>query len=141
VPKVGTELGVELAELWLCGRSYLPAVAQAFLKANGAIAGTDGDSGKFDRQGTVPGTTISASVPGQVYPAWSQLRNELQRVMGQSAVNTYDSSDALVRVADAYAASDTAAAAEFKRQKDIYLTGKDIPIEDPSQRGTPTMPE
>jgi hypothetical protein len=84
----GKELGVDCGELWLCARSYLPMVADAFLKGNATADGTAAHDGAFTRYGTIPGAGgIEGSVPGPVQPAWTAARNELQRVMAKTAEN------------------------------------------------------
>lgn len=140
--KTGKELGVELSELWLCGRSYLPSAAQGIIKANGSVAGTGDDSGRFTRYGSIPGTPgMSGSVSGQVYPVWDRLRDEFQTVLAESAENLYATGDALVRVADSYASTDGAAATEMKRLQGRYETGGEFPIDDPAHRPKLARPQ
>ncbi len=140
--KQGRELGVELSELWLCGRSYLPSAAEGIVAANGFVAGTENDASSFTRPGVIPGTPgLSGMVAGQVYPVWNQLRDEFQTVLAESAENLYETGDALVRVADSYAAVDAEAAQELKRLQDRYTTGKDFAIENPADRPTLQRPE
>lgn len=145
----GKELGVDCSELWLCARSYLPMVADAFIKGNTQAGGTAAHDGAFTRIGTLPGPNIQGSVPGPVQPAWIAARDELQRVMAKTADNIYQACDALVRVANVYAATESAAATELHNLEQHYqLNSKTlqpgdpdyIRIEDPSQRPTATMP-
>lgn len=142
------KFGVELSELWLCGRSYLPMVADAFLKGNADADGTAAHDGAFNRTGTNPYGELE-SVPGPVQPAWFAARDELQRVMAETAHNIYQAGDALVRVTNVYAAADSAASTELHNLERRYehnaktLHPGDpgyIPIEDPNQRPTPKMP-
>jgi hypothetical protein len=148
---VGTDLGVDCASLWLCARSFLPMVADAFIGGNGQVAGTASGDGAFSRLGWVPGLSVEVTVPGPVQPAWAQARDELQRVMAKTAQNIYDTCDALVRVADIYAAVDGDAAANIKytEQKQIYLHNAAtmhpgdpdyLRLEDPNQRPTAKLP-
>lgn len=146
----GKELGVDCSELWLCGRSYLPMVADAFLMGNAKADGTAAHDGAFTRHGTIPGTGgIEGSVPGPVQPAWVAARDELQKMMAETAKNIYEASDALVHVANVYAEADSAAAGELHRLEQHYEHNSKtlhpgdpdyIRIEDPSQRPTPKMP-
>ena len=138
--KTGKDLGVQLGALTACGGSSMPKVAEAFINANGKLAGTDGDASTFARTGTIPGTPgIQGTVYGQVYPSWNQVRNELQRIMGQSATNLYDTGDALVRIAQQYAATDDVAATELKRQDSLYQSSGHS-LETPGQHKKPVMP-
>jgi hypothetical protein len=133
--KDGTELGVELANMWLCGRSYLPNVAEATAGANKSVAGTADDASVFARPGTVPGTPgIQGMVTGDVYPAWNAVRDEFQRILAESADNLYAVGDALVRVAEIYAATDELARDEMNRVRYDYATSGDYRIDDPTVR-------
>jgi hypothetical protein len=144
----GQELGVDCGELWLCARSYLPMVADAFLKGNATADGTAAHDGAFNRTGTNP-VGESESVPGPVQPAWVAARDELQKVMAKTAENIYAACDALVRVANVYAAADSEAATELHNMeqhfehnsKTLHPGDPDyIRIEDPNQRPTAKMP-
>lgn len=147
----GTELGVDCAGLWLCARSYFPMVADAFITGNGNVDGTAAHDDAFTRRGTVPGANFEASVPGPVQPAWVQARDELQRVMARTAQNIYATCDALVHVANMYAAvdCDSAANIEYTREVRQYehnatLPPGDpnyLPVEQPDQRPHAKMPE
>jgi hypothetical protein len=146
----GSELGVDLGGLWLCARSYLPMVADAFLAGNAKADGTAVHDGAFTRSGVIPGANIEGSVWGPVRPAWVAARDELQSVMAKTAQNIYDTCDALVRVANLYAATDHAAATEFHKEMQDYENNsrtlypgdpKYLRIEDPDQRPTARMPE
>jgi hypothetical protein len=120
----GEHLGVELAELWLCGRSYLPAAAD----------------GVFSAYSMVTFSIVPPSGPmTRVYPVWEGLRKELQKVLKQSTENIYESGDALVRVADLYAAQDTEAAKSMKVEEGKYTSDKNFYIEDRAHR--PKLPE
>jgi hypothetical protein len=145
----GKELAVDCGELWLCARSYLPMVADAFLAGNAKADGTAAHDGAFTRTGTIPGANIEGSVPGPVQPAWVAARDELQRVMAKTAENIYQACDALVRVANLYAAADSAVATEFHNlerhyehnSKTLHPGDPDyIRIEDPNQRPTARTP-
>ena len=136
----------------MCGRSYLPRIADAFIAGNVRVAGTADADGAFTRLGHVTGVSVEVSVSGPVGPAWAQARDELQRVMAKTAQNIYDTCDALVHVANMYAAVDSDAAANIKYTKDVQgyeRNGADLfpgdpsylRVEDPSQRPTPKMPE
>jgi hypothetical protein len=136
----GQHLGVILGDLWLCGRYYVPKMADIYIQANGSVAGTDGDSGSFGRTGYVGNTGFTTSVPGQVYPVWNQVRNEFQRILGQSATNLYDVGDALISVANGYAATDHAAQVELAHQMSEYTTGGQFTLDDPTRRPKPIDP-
>jgi hypothetical protein len=133
--KEGAELGVELAEMWLCGRSYLPAAAEATAEANAIVAGSASGDGAFSRPGTLPGAmSMPGTVQGDVFPHWDALRDALQGILAEAAENLYACGDALVRVADIYAATDQAAAAEMRRVTTRFEGSAEFRIDDPSAR-------
>jgi hypothetical protein len=115
--KEGAALGVELSELWLCGRSYLPNAARATAQAS-----------------TLVGTAGQTAVGSEVFPIWDSVRDELQRILAEAADNLYATSDALVRVANTYAATDAAAKTEMHRLIWQYRTNEDYQIDDPTLR-------
>jgi hypothetical protein len=139
--KEGAELGVELAEMWLCGRSYLPAAAEATAKANAIIAGSTIRDGAFARPGTVAGSGIQGSVQGEVFPYWDALRDALQGILAEAADNLYACGDALVRVADVYAATDDAARDEMNRVTTRFVMSDQYRIDDPTVRPPLYQPE
>ncbi|MEV6843654.1 hypothetical protein [Actinoplanes sp. NPDC051411] len=142
----GTELGADLGKLWLCGRAYLPKIADAFLAGNARADGTATYDGAFSRTGTV-GPGYEVSVPGPVQPAWTAARDELQRVMGQTATNIYAASDALIRVTDLYATAD-GSSAELSREISKFMDGTQlppgasnyVPVEQPGDRPAVKQP-
>jgi hypothetical protein len=143
-------LGYDCSELWLCARSYLPMVADAFLNGNATVDGTTAHDGAFTRYGTIPGGPgIEGNVPGPVQPAWVAARDELQRVMAKTAQNIYQACDALIHVANVYADADSRAKTQLHDlEKQYELNSRTLPpgdpdyirIEDPDQRPTPKMP-
>jgi hypothetical protein len=139
--KQGTELGVELSELWLCGRSYLPSAAEATAAANKIVAGTGGDASIFARPGVMPGIPGVGSVTGDVYPVWDEVRDEFQRILAEAADNLYAVGDALVRVAETYAATDTAAEDEMHRLTTRYVLSDEFPFDDRTVRPPLYQPE
>lgn len=109
----GKDLAAELEKLLFVARSDLPAAAQAYLTANGHAADTAAvDKGAFLR----PQETHSGSYdsPGQVYPAWAALRDELQRILGETGDALADTGRVLEMVVDVYTSTDAEAAAELK---------------------------
>lgn len=147
MPDSGKELGADLAALWLCARSYMPRVADAFLAGNGKADATAAHDGAFTRSGTV-GPGYQVSVPGPVQPAWAAARDELQRTMAETAANIYAASDALIRVTDLYATAD-GSSAELSREILQYEQYSALPptdanyvrIEEPDQRPVAKLPK
>ena len=76
-----------------------------------------------------------------IITAWNALRNEFQRVLAQSATNMYDTGDALVNVANGYAATDDAAKQELQHQEQMYVSQQQLPIDDPAKRKQPIQPQ
>lgn len=138
--KHGKDLGVELNNLWMCGRSFMPEMAGAFVEANHRIAGSSGDESPFGRQGTIAGTPgIQGTVYGTVYPAWNRVRTELQKIMGESATNVYDTGEALIRIAELYASTDGEAAHTLDKERQKFRSSGHTFVE-PGQHENPVMP-
>jgi hypothetical protein len=111
MPDSGKDLGADLYLLWRAGRDNMPSVAAEFATANRAVAATqDGLENAFLRSDYFGGDTR-----GPVYPAWTVLRDELQRVLGDTAVNLELTGEALCLAATEYARTDTGASDEFHR--------------------------
>lgn len=87
------KLAVNCSDLWLCGRSYLPMVADAFNKGSAKAGDTVAYDGGFARVGYV-GVRTKNDAMGPVQPVWGMARDELQRVMAQTAENIYQACDA-----------------------------------------------
>ncbi|MGH3737241.1 MAG: hypothetical protein ACRDT6_16735 [Micromonosporaceae bacterium] len=113
-PPTGAELGAELELLLQVARRDLPPVALAYLRANGSIAAT-GEADKQAFMRSQEGFSGSHSVTGPVYPAWAALRDEFQRILGETADAVTDIARALEMVVFEYARTDDEAAAELKR--------------------------
>lgn len=112
-PPTGKDLAADLEKLLYVARRDLPAAAQVYLDANGHAADTaEGDKKAFLRpQESHSGTYDS---PGQVYPAWAALRDELQAILGETADALIDTGRALEMVVDVYTDTDAEAAAALK---------------------------
>ncbi|MGH3729321.1 MAG: hypothetical protein ACRDTU_11295 [Micromonosporaceae bacterium] len=109
----GKDLAVNLEKLLYVARRDLPAAADVYLDANGHAADTaEVDKAAFLR----PQESHSGShdSPGQVYPAWAALRDELQMILGETADALIDTGRALEMVVDVYTDTDAEAAAALK---------------------------
>lgn len=125
------KLAVNCGDLWLCGRSYLPMVADAFNKGSAKAGDTVAYDGGFARAGYV-GVRTENDAMGPVQPVWVMARDELQRVMAQTAENIYQACDALVRVANVYAAADSEVATALHNiQQDYEHKSKTLHPGDP----------
>ncbi|MGI5215512.1 hypothetical protein [Plantactinospora sp. CA-290183] len=110
MPNGGVDLGADLYDLWKAGKDNLPSVAGEYTAASNAVGSiASGVSGAFMRPAQFGGTH------GPAYAAWSSLRNELESILEQTATNLTQTGQALCLAATRYAASDSAADAEFKR--------------------------
>ncbi len=114
----GEALGVHLASLYKCATVNLPELAERPAEANRALAGASGDSSAFSRPTTIPGTSYTGSGTGRVFPYYDQLRDALQDILAESVRNIYDSADALMQIANTYAATDAEAARELSLRND-----------------------
>lgn len=111
MPDTGIDLGADLYLLWRAGRDNLPSVAAVFATANRAVAETDdGLDNAFRRSDHFGG-----GAQGPVFPQWTALRDELQLILANTAVNLEATGDALCLAATEYAKTDEAAAREFER--------------------------
>ncbi|HEY3117810.1 MAG TPA: hypothetical protein VGK54_13785 [Chloroflexota bacterium] len=93
----------DLEKLLRVARIKLPEMAEVYLDANHKIART-GDA-----------DTTAFTVQSRVLPSWRALRDEFQRVLGQTADNIIDTARVLERVVDHYARTDAEAAAALKK--------------------------
>lgn len=130
----GNALGVELDELWLCGRSFLPSAAAYVAQVNQTVAGGSDDADAFLRPGNNPWSGATSTGLGQVYPHWNALRDAFQRVLHDSAENMYETADALVAVADLYAHEDAVAGQKLADLIERDSTSGNYPIDDPARR-------
>ena len=130
----GKDLGAPLSSLWLCGRVYFPEMAGTYAEVNQMVADGAGDDAAF----WWPGRGLSPTLA-----VWDQLRDTLQRITAQSAVNLYDTGEALVRVADIYLAADDAARQNFNEIVAGYLADpQEFPVvDDPGERRPVAYPE
>ncbi|MGH3748706.1 MAG: hypothetical protein ACRDT8_15065 [Micromonosporaceae bacterium] len=134
-PHTGRTLAGDLVKLLGVAREDVPALAEAYLSMNDQVADTAvGDKSAFIRQGhDVRGG--NADTPGIVYPAWRALRDEFQRILGESATNLMDIGDALELAVKLYSETDQEAADKLKRliADDPLPKRRDLP--------EPQMPE
>ncbi len=122
MPAAGKDLGADLYSLWLAGRDNMPSVAAEYATANRRIAETDDTLNRaFLRPEQFGG------VYGPVYESWRALRDELQRMLADTAANLDLTGDMLCVAATEYARTDAAAAQELERLK--------------RDNGNPTPPE
>jgi hypothetical protein len=91
--------------MWLCATHSLPRISQPVADANRYVAGAGEDTSAFSQPGVVPGGYLTATTD-QVYPAWDELRASMQRTLADFVEIVYEASDALLRMKDAYVASD-----------------------------------
>ena len=128
--KHGEELGVQITELWKCAAIELPAIAAKEADAGNVLVGSQDDSGVF---GMAHGGFT------QIYPAWNRLRDETLKILRTSVDNIYASADALVGIAEAYAASDETAKRNFDRRRADEIAHHDpvkVPLyDDPVTHG------
>jgi hypothetical protein len=123
----GERLGVELAELQVCGRTYLPTVGYAVSLAFAKVLESDVSdelsdllrvevsSDLFRRSGDLVRVGLS-----DMHVVWQSLQRALLQMLAESLANIKESGDALVRVADSYAATDAAAAERMKAELKKY---------------------
>jgi hypothetical protein len=134
MPLEGEDLGVKLVDLWHAGRIGLPRTAEAYVEANRMLAGTGDSDDAFDRSyGGYQGGVSS----GQVYGPWTQLRNTIQTILGNTANNVEQAGVVLVHIADSYAQTDTEAAERLSQEWDNRAVDPTDPRDKPLETGLP----
>lgn len=110
-----TALGADLYEMYRVGRKVLPDAAVQYSVANRALDATqDGTSALF-----LQPTCFNGDIYSPVFPAWRELRDELQRVLAETQTNLELTGDVLCMAADAYARTDEAAARALQEAKNL----------------------
>jgi len=135
------EVSLTLGEMWLAGSSYLPQAGDHYAGLSREAGGTDNAGARFDRYGTIPGTPVSGTFPGPVFPAWEKVRDQFQGILAQSATNLYDAGDLIIRVAALFASEDEEIAQGFREQQDKYKQNPGFTVEDPQDRQQPDLPD
>jgi hypothetical protein len=115
MPLEGEYLGVELADLWHAGKIGMPRIAEAYVEANRTLAATSNNEGAFSRGYGGESYTGGAS-SGKVMGPWTQHRNTIQTILGNTANNVMEAGTVLVHIADAYASTDGAAATRLQQE-------------------------
>lgn len=114
MPNSGTDLGADLYDLWKAGKDNLPSVAGEYATAGNAVGRTDaGQTNAFMRP------TQFGGAYGPVYGPWTQLRDTLESILLQTKKNLEATGLALCLAASEYAKTDSAAAAEFRRLRQV----------------------
>lgn len=110
----GELLGVELNDLWHAGKIGMPRIAEAYVEANRTLASTSNHEGAFSRG--YGGEYGGGSSSGKVMGPWTQHRNTIQTVLGNTANNVVEAGTVLVHIADSYASNDGAAATRLQQE-------------------------
>lgn len=98
----GWEFAADLSDLKTVGVVDLPAMAYTFAALNNVVDRTIGNDSN--------GFAWESGGMSQVYAPWSQLRDDLQNLLGQTSQNIQAAAAAIVQIVDAYASTDAAAA-------------------------------
>jgi hypothetical protein len=115
MPDSGKDLGADLYELWRAGRDNLPSVASQYKTAGEHVARTDsGLANAFLRP-----DRFGAGTYGPVYGPWKGLRDELEKILSDTATNLELTGEALCLAASEYARTDSGASDEFKRLRQV----------------------
>lgn len=135
------EVSLTLGEMWLAGSSYLPQAGDYYAGLSKEAGGTDNAGATFERYGTIPGTPVSGTFPGPVFPVWEKVRDQLQEILAESATNLYDAGDLVIRVAELFASEDQDIAAGFLAEKAKYQSNPEFKLVDPHSRQEPDQPD
>ncbi|GAB3800462.1 hypothetical protein GCM10027605_16050 [Micromonospora zhanjiangensis] len=110
MPDSGKDLGVDRYRLWQAGSKDWPMVASHYTKAGHSLdEALHGLAQAFLRSPRLGGPY------GPAYEPWRALRDEMRKILTQTASNLELTGDALCIAAENYERSDTAAEAEFNR--------------------------
>lgn len=97
----GRQFAAELSQLRIVGRIDLPALGWTYASLNNAVAATAGrEAAAFQ----APGGGAAPSMA-----AWTELRDRLQNILGQTGANLQDAGVVIEHIVDEYAETDTAA--------------------------------
>jgi hypothetical protein len=107
MPDRGEELAVDLYGLYTAGKDNLPSAAGEYRKASGFVAA---DLAPVFRRSDLLGGPY-----GRAYPAWAALRDEMHKILAETAANLEAVGEALCLAAHQYGVEDTAAGDEFRR--------------------------
>ena len=111
----GEELGADLYALWRAGSNNLPRLADEYAGASDLLAQTSaGQAYAFQRPEFFGGGAY-----GPVYGPWTGLRDDLEKILGDTATNLELTGEALCLAAQEYAQTDAAAAEEFRRLRAV----------------------
>jgi hypothetical protein len=135
---VPPNLAADLSRLLAVGRIDLPQLAYVYTRLNREVAaGAAGDAEIFGGGYAPKGMGGSY---GQVYQAWSRLRNELQDALGSTAQSLRQAGEAIVSIVDLYAEIDSAAAASLRDSwRDGPPPGLAIPRDEPLPAVLPSV--
>lgn len=153
----GEQLGAELYDLRQAGRITLPEVAAIYAQASRHMHNTSWRQTEgFDQQrwveyepneynvgsddasappilndndsvGYTATIVTEGTILGPVFTLWTSLRNTLQKYLAETATSLVTAGRALELIADGYAATDGAAAAELDQLSEGLGAGPEIP--------------
>lgn len=124
--KSGQDLEVDLSALRVVATIDLPSLAYTYGELNNVVAGTaDYDSASFASPG-------QEGWVDQVCQPWTELRNTLQNILGNTANVLLDTGAVLNHVVDTYAATDSTAG---QLLRDAWSAGP--PTLDPAEVAPP----
>lgn len=114
MPNEGADLGADLYELWRAGRDNLPSVAQVYQNASRDLErAVSGLATVFLRPSQLAGPY------GPAYAHWKALCDDLRNILKEAATSLELTGKALCLAASAYAETDSEAADEFNRLRQI----------------------
>lgn len=122
--KHGTELGVDLYELWCAGTKDLPAMAGAIGAAAAKLNAT-AVKGAFTRTGDL-GTSATGA-----YPLWESVADALDGYLARMRTSLDDAGAALVLTQREYVARDAEAKAKFDdlKSKDVTQFRQELKVD------------
>jgi hypothetical protein len=104
----GGGFGADLSQLMAVGRLDLPSLAYIYARVNREVAAT----GDYDDKTFAPCPSTSVD---RMRGPWTDLRDRLQDYLGRGALHLEAAGEAIVHVADTYAASDAATQAALRK--------------------------
>jgi hypothetical protein len=97
----GWKFAADLSDLRMVGAIDMPSMGYTFAALNNVVDQTQsGDNNAFGWQ---------SGGMSQAFGPWSQLRDSLQNLLGQTAQNLETAAQAVLQIVEAYAVTDTEA--------------------------------
>lgn len=135
MPKTGQALAADLSQLYALGKVDLPELAYLYASLNNQVAATSTAGNDAFGGGCV--TDGIGGLQAAAYTSWAALRDVLQNALADTATGIEEAGQAIVAIADTYAATDAEAAASLWR---VWQHGEPDAAKFNDEQQLPTTP-